>query len=148
MTRRTAITTGSRPCTPGACARQKGSTLHRTTTSLIAWAAYDFVVGATLLLAPNLLLGILRIPSTDEVWIRVAGVLAFVIGAFFLQSARTGNIHFYRLTVHVRIGAGLLFAALVVAGAGPPVLLLFVVIEWLGAAWTGLALRAETAAAT
>jgi len=121
--------------------------MHRTTTSLIAWAAYDFVVGATLLLAPNLLLAILGIPSTGEVWIRVAGVLALVIGAFFLQSARTGNVHFYRLTVNVRIGAGLLFTALVVTGAGPPVLMLFVLVEWLGAAWTGLTLRAETAVA-
>jgi len=121
--------------------------MHKTTTSLVAWAAYDFVVGATLLLAPNLLLAVLGIPSTGEVWIRVAGVLALVIGAFFLQSARTGNVHFYRLTVNVRIGAGLLFTALVVTGAGPPVLMLFVLVEWLGAAWTGLTLRAETAVA-
>lgn len=121
--------------------------MHKTTTSLIAWAAYDFVVGATLLLAPNLLLGILLIPPTDEVWIRVAGVLAFVIGAFFLQTARHGTIHFYRLSVHVRIGAGLLFAALIITGLGPPILLLFVLIEWLGAVWTAMALRAETAAA-
>jgi len=121
--------------------------MHKTTTSLVAWAAYEFVVGATLLLAPNLLLAILGIPSTSEVWIRVAGVLVLVVGAFFLQSARTGNIHFYRLTVNVRIGVGLQIVALVVTGAGPPVLLLFAVLDWLGAAWTGLTLRAESAVA-
>jgi len=105
-------------------------------------------VGAALLLAPNLLLGIPRIPPTDEVWIRVAGVLAFSIGAIFLQTARRGNVHLYRLSVHVRIGAGQLFAALIITGLGPPILLLFVLIEWLGAAWTGLTMRGETAVAT
>ncbi len=48
----------------------------------------------------------------------------------------------------MRIGAGLLFAALIITGLGPPILLLFVLIEWLGAAWTGLTMRAETAVAT
>ena len=105
-------------------------------------------MGATLLLAPSLLFCILRIPPTHEVWIRVAGELAFAMGAFFLQTARHGTIHFYRLTVHVRIGAGLLFAALIITGLGPPILLLFVLIEWLGPAWTGLTMRGETAMAT
>ena len=56
-------------------------------------------------------------------------MLAFSIGAFFLQTARHGNAHLYRLSVHVRIGAGLLFAALIITGLGPRILLLCLLIE-------------------
>ena len=122
--------------------------MQRTTTTILAWGVYEFAVGATLLLAPNVFLGVLGLPATDEVWIRVAGVLALVIGSFFVQSARAGTLPFYRLSIYVRIGAGLLFAALVIFRLGPPILLLFVLVEWLGAAWTATALRADTRRAT
>ena len=122
--------------------------MQRTATTIVAWGVYEFVVGATLLLAPNVLLGVLGLPATDEVWIRLIGVMALVIGYFFVQSARVGHVPFYLWSMHVRIGVGLLITALVVAGLGPPVLLLFALLDVLGVTWTGLTLRAETAAAT
>ena len=122
--------------------------MQRTTTTILAWGVYEFAVGATLLLAPNVFLGVLGLPATDEVWIRLCGVLALVIGYFFVQSARVGHVPFYRWSIHVRIGVGLMFTALVVSGLGPPILLLFALVDALGAAWTATALRADTRRAT
>lgn len=41
---------------------------------------YLLMLGAGLALLPNLLLSLFLIPPTDEVWIRVVGVLVFNIG--------------------------------------------------------------------
>ena len=122
--------------------------MQRTATTIVVWGVYEFGVGATLLLAPNVLLGVLGLPATDEVWIRLIGVMAFVIGYFFVQSGRVGHVPFYSWSTHVRIGVALLIITLVVAGLGPPVLLLFALLDVLGVTWTGLTMRAETAVAT
>ena len=45
--------------------------------------------------------------------------------------------------MHVRIGVGLLIAALVVSGLGPPILLLFALLDVLGVTWTGLTMRRD-----
>jgi hypothetical protein len=44
---------------------------------------YLLLLGPVLMVAPNVLLSIFRIAPTEDVWIRVVGVLAFNIGIYF-----------------------------------------------------------------
>jgi hypothetical protein len=109
--------------------------------SIRIFGAYLLLLGAALLLAPNLLLGAFSIAPTGEVWIRVVGMLAGILGVYYLQAARAGLAAFYRWTIPVRLSVPLFFAAFVAAGLAPPVLLLFGAVDAAGALWTWAALR-------
>lgn len=104
---------------------------------------YLLILGLTLLLTPNMLLNISGIPETNEVWIRVVGMLSLVLAFYYTQAARAGLTSFFRWTVLVRSSVILFFGAFVLMKWAPPVLILFGAIDLLGALWTRWALGKE-----
>ncbi len=124
---------------------QKDTGLSRAATSILAFGVYLAAVGAILLLVPNLLLGLLGFPPTNEVWIRVVGILVLYLAYYFVQSARAGTADFWRWTTHVRFALIFFFSGLVLLGLARPSLILLGVADFLGAIWTTLALRADRA---
>jgi len=121
-------------------------TMSRAATSILVFGVYLAAVGAILVVVPNLLLGLLGFPPTNEVWIRVAGVLVLILAYYFIQSVRRGTSDFWRWTTHVRFSLIFFFAAFVLLGLAQPALLLLGVADFLGAIWTTWALRADAAA--
>jgi hypothetical protein len=120
--------------------------MSKSATSVFVFAMYLFAVGVVFVVVPNLLLRVLGMAETDEVWIRVVGMLVLILGYYYSQSARMGLSQFFRLTVVARTAVLLFFIGLVLAGLAPPVLILFGVIDFLAAMWTALALRSEASA--
>ena len=114
--------------------------------SVFVFGLYLLVLGIVLLVAPNFLLGIFFLPSTTEVWIRVVGMLVLFLGFFYLQAARKALTDFFRWTMYPRSTVILFFVAFVLLGFARPPLILFGVVDLLGAIWTGLALRASKTA--
>jgi len=114
----------------------------RSARSLLVFGLYLAVLGAVLIVAPNFLLGLFALPSTTEVWIRVAGMLALLLASYYIQVARADYTDFIRWSVYGRASVILFFTAFVLQGLVSPLLLLFGVIDLLAAIWTGLALRA------
>lgn len=101
------------------------------------------VLGIVLLVEPNLLLGLFSLPSTAEVWIRVAGMLVLFLGIYYTLASRNGMTSFFPWTVYVRSSVILFFIAFVLLGFVKPQLILFGVVDLLGAIWTGFALRSQ-----
>ena len=62
-------------------------------------------------------------PSTNEPWIRVAGVLAFVLGYYYMQCGQAEVRRFFELTVPARLAVVTFFAAFVILGLAGPILL-------------------------
>jgi hypothetical protein len=120
--------------------------MTRSATSVFVFAMYLVAVGVVLVVVPNLLLRVLGMAETDEVWIRVVGGLVLVLAYYYSQAARKGLEDFFRLTVVARTAVLLFFIALVLAGLAPPVLILFGVIDFVAAMWTAVALRSEASA--
>ena len=60
-----------------------------------------------------------------------------------IQAARAEWTDFFRWSVYTRGSVILFFVAFVLLGLAPPVLLLFGLVDLLGATWTGLALRSS-----
>ncbi len=112
--------------------------------SVFVFSIYLYVLGLVLVSAPNLLLSLFRIPETDEVWIRVVGMLVVILGYYYSTAARHGLTPFLRATVAGRFAVLLFFIAFVVLGFAPPVLILFGLIDAATAVWTAVALSAET----
>lgn len=109
--------------------------------SILVFGIYLVVLGLSLMTVPNLVLAPFGFPPTNEVWLRVAGSETAIIGWFFLVSARHGTDSFFRATLFARAFLFLSLCAYVLFGLAPPQLILFGVIDLIGAAWTFFALR-------
>jgi hypothetical protein len=103
------------------------------------FAFYLYLVGLTLILLPNLLLQTLHLPPTNEVWIKVAGVLTLNIGFYYHRNAN--NHAFLQSTIPTRILVFITFTAFALLKYVSPVIILFGTIDLSGALWTWYTLR-------
>jgi hypothetical membrane protein len=117
--------------------------MSRSAFSAKVFAIYLFIVGAVLVIAPNFLLSIVRIPPTSEVWIHVVGVIAFNIGIYAWIAAKHENKPFLEASVYTRFVVFVAFTAFAVVGLASPMIVLFGVADLLGGIWTYFALKAD-----
>jgi hypothetical protein len=117
--------------------------MSKAAITVKAFGVYLVLLGVTLVLVPNLLLGLFGIPSTAEVWIRVVGLLAFNIGVYYWYAAKSEARPFFVASVFVRAAVPVVFVAFVVLGLVSPLLILFGVIDLAGGIWTFVTLRKE-----
>ena len=109
--------------------------------SVFVFGLYELVLGTTLIIMPNTLLALFGFPCTNEVWIRVIGLLVCIFAFYDFQTARHELTDFFRWTVYARSSVILFFSAFVLSGLVNPVLILFGAVDLLGAIWTAFALR-------
>ena len=119
--------------------------MSQAAKSLFVFGIYLCGLGLILLLVPNLLLGVFGVPPTNEVWIRIVGMLVLCLSLYYVQAARNELTTFIRWTVWTRAAVIFFFAAFVLSVSAPKALLLFGLIDLLAAMWTGLALKRDAA---
>ena len=108
------------------------------------FGSYLLALGVVLLVAPNVLLQLFGLPPTSEVWIRVVGMLVAFLGLYYRVAAAAELRPIFQMSVLVRGSVPLFFLLFVLAGWVQWPLVLFGVIDALGAAWTWQALGART----
>lgn len=104
---------------------------------------YLLVLGVSLTVQPNLLLSMFGIAPTTEVWIRVLGVVVFNIGIYYWYAAQSEAKPFFQASVYARTLVLVAFTVFAVLGLASPTLVLFGVVDFAGAVWTQMALRAD-----
>lgn len=112
--------------------------------SIQVWSVYVLIVGTALAVVPNLVLSSLGVAETDEVWIRVLGVVVVLLALYYWDAARYETRNLFVASV---LGRGFVVASLVVlwlTGA-PWQILLFAAVDAAGALWTFAMLRTDTA---
>ncbi len=119
--------------------------MSRAAKSLFVFGIYLCALGALLLLVPNLLLQLFRVPPTGEVWIRINGMLVLCLSFYYVQAARNELTSFIRWTVWARVAVIIYFTAFVLLVSAPIALLLFGLIDLLAATWTWFALKKDGA---
>ena len=107
------------------------------------FGVYVVLTGIGLLVAPNLMLSLFGLPAPTEVWVRVLGALAAVVGYYYWACGTADAKVFFKATIPGRLAFCALCVALVAFAGAPLPLLAFGVVDVLGAAWTALALRRE-----
>lgn len=117
--------------------------MQRTARSVRVFGVYLLAIGILLLAVPDLLLGAFALGTTTEPWIRIVGLLAAVIGWYYLAAVRAGSVVMLRATIPPRCLAVVVFGALVALRMAAPTLLLFALVDLAGALWTAWALRAD-----
>lgn len=121
--------------------------MSKAAFSVKAFGIYLLVLGLGLALAPNALLSVFAMPRTEEVWLRVVGVLVFNIGIYYWFAAKGNAVEVFRASVYTRVLVLASFACFVAAGLASPVLVLFGAADFAGAVWTHFALKAERSGA-
>lgn len=101
------------------------------------------VVGLGFMLMPMPVLRFFALEAGDDVWIRFVGMLASIIGFYYIQTARAGLKRFFPWTVVGRLYAAGFMVLLVLSKLVGTSLLLFAAIDLAGALWTWLGLRSE-----
>ena len=109
--------------------------------SLFVFSLYLICLGLSLLLIPNIVFRLFGIADTNEVWIRVVGMLVLFLAFYCFQAARTEWTGFFRWSVYPRSSVIVFFSAFVLLKLAPPVIILLGAVDLLAAIWTALALR-------
>jgi hypothetical protein len=111
--------------------------------SSIAYSFYMMPFGLALLVIPNMLLGLFGFPPTDEVWIRVLGLLTFCTGYLYLYCGIKEQTWFFRATISERLIFFVGMILIVVLANANPLLILIGSVDLIGALWTFWALRRD-----
>lgn len=111
-----------------------------TTTSLV-FSIYVFVAGASLLLLPTFIPSLTGLSIPQDVWVRVTGAIAVALSYYYFDAARRNNLAFIESTVIGRAIFAIAITGLIVFGYAPINMIIFPIIDLLGAAWSFYALR-------
>lgn len=115
--------------------------MSRPAQSITVFGIYLVISGLSFVFIPNTVLPLFGLSTTTEVWIRVVGLLAAILGLYFLNSVRHDDRHFFRATVFARVAFFTGVTVFALTGLGSPMLIAFGLVDLAGAGWTWLALR-------
>jgi hypothetical protein len=117
--------------------------MRSSSLSIRVFGIYVLITGLMLIFVPNLVLSLLGLPPTQEIWIHVMGALAIAVGYYYWACAKAGAVDFFKATLVGRPLFAILCFGLVGFAGAPWQLALFGITDILGAAWTTAALHAE-----
>lgn len=117
--------------------------MHSSGRSLFVYGICLAILGIVMIAIPNSLLSLSGLPTTTEVWIRVAGVLVSVIAFYDVMAGRNNLAGILRWSIVGRASAIVFFSAFVLLSFVKPILILFGAMDLAGAVWTYMALRSE-----
>ena len=112
-----------------------------TAKSIFYYSFYMMGMGLCLLFSPNLILGAFGFAPTNDIWIRILGLLAFCAGILYFYCGRTNQTGFFRISVTERIVFFLGIVGIVLFLPANPMLILIGSVDLFGAIWTALTLR-------
>ncbi len=120
--------------------------MNKAAVSVYVFGVYLLgLVGPGFMLAPHGVLGLVGLSAGDDLWIRMLGLLAALLGFYYVMAARAQLDPFIRWTVPARCAAAAFMLLLVLLGKAAPALLLFAATDLAAAGWTFLSLRASAA---
>ncbi|MCP1381136.1 hypothetical protein [Runella salmonicolor] len=111
--------------------------------SVLVFGIYLTLVGATLLIIPNLFLTVIDVANTSEVWIRLSGVLLMALSVYYIVAAKHNLPVIFKVTVYIRCSIIFFFSGFVYLQMMESVMLTFAAFDFLGGVWTYLAMKKE-----
>lgn len=121
--------------------------MSQSALSAKVFAIYLFIISSVVVLAPNLLLAIFRIPPTTEVWIHVVGVVVFAIGIYIWIAAKHDIKPILEASVYTRALVFVAFTTFALLGMTSPMIIVFGLVDLAGGVWTYFALQADARSA-
>jgi hypothetical protein len=113
--------------------------------SMYWFGIYATLTGVGFLVAPQMMITMLRVSPLESGWARVIGIFAVIIGLDDIVAARAECLPFLKLSVPLRYAFVMTIVTLVATGQLSTPTVLFGAIDFVGATWTLLALRGQSA---
>jgi hypothetical protein len=111
--------------------------------SVYFFGLYLYIVGLTLIFVPHVFLMTLNLPESNDVWIRIVGVLAVLLGYYYHRTGAMNLTEFFKLTIPTRTIVFLSFTTFVLLKLTAPILVLVGAVDLAGAIWTWRSLKKE-----
>jgi hypothetical protein len=112
--------------------------------SIFYFGFWVVICGISLLFFPAFCLGVAGIELPDYIIVRIFGLVLLYLSVYYFVAGHYPAFHpFYRATVFTRSSALAVVIVFVLLGMAKPIVIGFVIVDALGAAWTGLALRKD-----
>ena len=121
--------------------------MSHSALSVFVFGWYIFANALILIAAPNLLLTTLGLEPTHEPWMRLLGIVTLALSFYYILAAYEEVLSFFRWTILGRVTVFFGVSFLVMGGLAPAVIVVFAIIDALGAMWTAAALRSDRVAA-
>ena len=122
---------------------QTRKTKSQAALSTLAWGIYMIVVGLSLIVFPNGVLVTMGFEPTQEVWIRIGGLLALALGFYYVQLGRFPFAPFYPWKVMAHVGGVLIMTSFYLQGLAPANIFLFALADTLAALWTAWGIKQD-----
>jgi isoprenylcysteine carboxyl methyltransferase (ICMT) family protein YpbQ len=117
--------------------------MSKSAKSVFIYGIFYAINGLMLLFMPNVLLDSLGIDNTNEVWIRLAGILLSAISVYYFIAAKHELIVIMKATAFIRFTIIFFFTAFVLLELVSSSIIVISVIDFLGGTWTFLMLKKE-----
>ena len=117
--------------------------MDHSAKSIFFFGIYIAFIGVLFTFVPNLLLELVNVPASHEVWIHLVGMLLIFMGFFYAQAGRENMTAFFKWTLVTRTAAAAFVVGFILTGLISPVILLFWLGDLAGAIWTAVALKKE-----
>jgi uncharacterized membrane protein YfcA len=121
-----------------------GTKSCRAGKSIFYFGFWVLACGLSLFLFPGFCLGLVGMHLPDTVVVRLFGMVLLYLAVYYFVAGRHPEFRpLYKVTVYTRSSALVIVALLALLGMADPKIIGFVVVDALGAVWTGLALRGD-----
>jgi len=117
--------------------------MSKSAITLFVFGVYMLVLAGALIFVPNMLLSTFSIQPTNEIWIRVTGMLVLFLGIYDVSAAKGRWNDFIALSVPLRMYVIIFFTGFILLLDAPKMLLLFGAVDFVFAFWTWLVLVQE-----
>ena len=111
--------------------------------SIVVYAIGLGAFGLAMAFIPNVILSLLGVPTTSELWIRLFGVVVFIVALKAYRFSPLENESMFQFDIYTRSLFATFVVILVLIGHAPPILLLLSAADYGSSIWTWLAIRAD-----
>jgi len=118
--------------------------MTRAARSIHVFSFWILLCGVFLLFFPGVLLDLARIRMEPDILARLFGMVLLFNACYYFMAGRHEEMRaFYGWTVYTRALALAIVVVLVIIDLAEPIVIPFVLVDALGAAWTSWALRKD-----
>ena len=117
--------------------------MSKSAKSVLIFGIYLAFSGLMLLLVPNALITPFGIEPTNEVWIRLSGILLMALAVYYYLGAKHEIIVIMKATAFIRLSIIFFFSAFAFLNLVSPNIIFFSAVDFLGGIWTLLMLNKE-----
>ena len=117
--------------------------MSKSAKSVLIFGIYLAINGLMLLFIPNVLVASLGIEPTNEVWIRLSGILLMAIAVYYILGARYEITVILKATAFIRFSIIFFFTAFALLDLVSANIIIISAIDFLGGIWTFAMLKKE-----